>query len=136
MADFIEAYKKTSVFEGGYANDPDDNGGETWKGVTRKFEPNWIGWHIIDMHKGLPNFPHNLYASSELEKAVEDVFRKNYWNPIRGDEINNQEEANQLYDSAVNMGTGTAIILAKRAMGLDENTHMDDNFLHRLNHTA
>lgn len=136
MADFEIAYKKTSVFEGGYANDPQDSGGETWKGISRKNEPNWIGWHIVDMYKSLPNFPHNLYASTELEKAVQEVFKKNYWDAVRGDEINSQEEANALYDSAVNMGTGTAIILAKRAHGIKESTAMDQQFIDLLNHTA
>ncbi|HXS59002.1 MAG TPA: glycosyl hydrolase 108 family protein [Hanamia sp.] len=134
MADFKIAYQGTSVNEGGYANDPDDHGGETWKGISRNNETNWIGWHIVDMYKKLPNFPKNLYASSELEKAVQDIYKSNYWNLIRGDEINFQDCANDLYDSAVNVGVGTAIILAKRAAGLPEDTHMDNEFLNFLNH--
>ena len=59
--------------------------------------------------------------------------KQNYWDPIRGDEINNQESANALYDSAVNMGTGTAIILAKRAEGIKETTAMDQQFVDLLN---
>ncbi|RYD50653.1 MAG: hypothetical protein EOP52_13405, partial [Sphingobacteriales bacterium] len=35
MADFLTAYKRTAVAEGGYANDPDDLGGETYKGIAR-----------------------------------------------------------------------------------------------------
>lgn len=48
MAEFAKAYKKLEVAEGGYVNDPDDAGGETYKGVSRKANPNWIGWIILD----------------------------------------------------------------------------------------
>ena len=37
MANFEEAYKKTSDFEGGYVNDEDDAGGETYRGIARNF---------------------------------------------------------------------------------------------------
>ena len=36
MADFRLAYKKIEAAEGGYVNDPDDKGGETYKGISRK----------------------------------------------------------------------------------------------------
>lgn len=136
MADFLIAYKITSKNEGGYAKDPDDNGGETYAGVSRNNWPHWIGWDIVDHYKKLPNFPHNLKASNELQKAVEEFYKANFWNPIRGDEINNQESANRIYDRAVNTGVGEAIILAKRSLGLPENTQFDNHLLNTLNHTT
>ena len=44
MADFRLAYKKIEAAEGGYVNDPDDKGGETYKGISRKANPDWNGW--------------------------------------------------------------------------------------------
>lgn len=35
-------------WEGIYDNDPDDPGEETVFGITRHFEPDWIGWEIVD----------------------------------------------------------------------------------------
>jgi lysozyme family protein len=35
-------------WEGVYDNDPDDAGGETCYGITRKFEPEWVGWANVD----------------------------------------------------------------------------------------
>ena len=53
MAIFNLAYKKLEVAEGGYVNDPDDKGGETYKGISRKANPNWAGWISIDQIKKL-----------------------------------------------------------------------------------
>lgn len=51
MADFKTAYKKIEAAEGGYCFDPDDAGGETYKGISRKANPNWDGWISIDAIK-------------------------------------------------------------------------------------
>jgi lysozyme family protein len=51
MADFEIAYGETELREGGYVNDPVDRGGETHRGVARKFHPDWSGWKIIDQIK-------------------------------------------------------------------------------------
>lgn len=38
----------TLKHEGGYANHPADKGGETYRGITRKHNPEWSGWKYID----------------------------------------------------------------------------------------
>ena len=43
MANFDEAFALTMKSEGGYANNPNDTGGETYKGVSRKNHPKWNG---------------------------------------------------------------------------------------------
>ncbi len=48
---FAEALKHTLEFEGGYANDPADRGGETFRGISRKNWPRWSGWDLIDQVK-------------------------------------------------------------------------------------
>ena len=45
MANFQEALKKVLVYEGGYVNDKDDAGGETYKGITKRI----IGINFIWM---------------------------------------------------------------------------------------
>lgn len=48
MADFKTAYDITSGLEGGYVNDTNDLGQETYKGISRRFWPHWDGWQHID----------------------------------------------------------------------------------------
>lgn len=124
MADFKTAYQKTSIAEGGYANDRRDNGGETWKGISRNNEINWIGWDIIDHYKKLPNFPANLKASTELEKAVQSVYKTNYWNALNLDLIQEQRMANELYDTAVNMGTGRSGMFFQQVLNVSSSTQL------------
>ncbi len=133
MADFKIAYDITAKNEGGYANDPADRGGETWKGVARKAHPNWPGWNIVDSYKGKVGFIQNLKASVSLQQMVEQLYRSSYWDVIRGDEIKDQSAANMIYDSAVNIGTRPAIKLAQRSLALPESGIMNNTTLNKLN---
>lgn len=53
MAYFGDAFKKLSIKEGGYVNDKDDAGGETYRGISRKYNPTWQGWTMIDSYKNI-----------------------------------------------------------------------------------
>ena len=48
---FKKALEHMLKFEGGYANDPNDSGGETFRGVSRRNWPKWPGWPLIDRAK-------------------------------------------------------------------------------------
>ena len=124
MAEFKTAYNKTSVVEGGYANNPKDSGGETWKGISRNNEVAWEGWRIIDTYKKLPNFPANLKSSGDLENAVQSVYKNNYWNALNLDLINDQRMANELYDTGVNMGIGRAGIFFQTVLNVSSKTQL------------
>lgn len=55
MADFNKAHLEVMGNEGGYANNPADSGGETYKGIARKFHPAWPGWKMVDdLKRSLP----------------------------------------------------------------------------------
>jgi lysozyme family protein len=45
---------------------------------------------------------------------VQEFYREQFWNKINGDEIPNQELADQVYDMAVNSGVGTAKEMLKQ----------------------
>ncbi len=107
MADFKEAYSKTMGHEGGYVFDPDDAGGETYKGVSRKYNPSWFGWSLIDQAKTEGNFPGNLDGYEELDEAVEDFYKDKYWDVNLLDEFP-QATAEEMFDTGVNMGIGRA----------------------------
>ncbi|MDN3550033.1 glycoside hydrolase family 108 protein [Mucilaginibacter aquaedulcis] len=110
MANFNVAYALTSKVEGGYANNPADNGGETFKGISRKFNPNWEGWKLVDQIKE----EHSLNLNAELEQSdqlsnlILNFYKENYWDVNDTGAIVNQQIANQVFDTSVNCGTGKA----------------------------
>lgn len=116
MANFNTAYAKTAQIEGGYANHPKDTGGETWKGIARKKQPNWIGWTIVDRLRKQANFPANLSKSAELQVAVLSLYKQSFWDTLRLDDLQDQRTADELYDTAVNMGTGRAALFFQRVL--------------------
>lgn len=63
--------------EGGWVNDKDDKGGETYKGVARNFHPNWKGWKTIDLIDGKRKG--QLFNNSALDKAVVDFYVNTYF---------------------------------------------------------
>ncbi|MBC8054080.1 MAG: hypothetical protein H7Y13_13525 [Sphingobacteriaceae bacterium] len=118
MADFNQAYLITMQNEGGYANDPQDRGGETWKGIARNFWPQWKGWVIVDTIKATnpPVLNKALAAQTDLNNMVLQFYKSNYWDINKLDQINSQQVANQLFDIAVNMGVGRASKFLQQAI--------------------
>lgn len=94
MADFLPAYEAMIRNEGGYVlhTVDGDRGGMTYAGIARNMNPQWPGWAIIDAG-GEPN--------ADMVRAF---YRANFWNPIRGDELQGQEVAQAIFDFHVNAG--------------------------------
>lgn len=134
MAVFSLAYKKLEAAEGGYVNDPDDNGGETYKGISRKANPDWVGWISIDqIKKSHPNtFKSILKRTPELEKKVQDLYKDKYWDCFELDDIPNQMVAEQMFDTAVNCGQVAAIKFAQRVLDLRETGVWSLDLLNKL----
>ena len=105
MANFTEAFEKTMGHEGGYVNDPDDAGGETYCGISRVYNPSWYGWTLIDQEKDEPDFPACLEDDEDLDAAVEDFYKDKYWDVNRLDDVDSQAVAEEMFDTGVNMGT-------------------------------
>lgn len=108
MASFLEAYSITMVHEGGYANDSDDVGGETYKGISRRYNPSWSGWERIDSYKAVGDFPNCLYQDEDLQESVYSFYKTHYWDVHLLDSFDSQVLANEMFDTGVNMGTHRA----------------------------
>lgn len=137
MANFERAYLKTAAFEGGYANHPNDKGGETYKGIARNMWPKWGGWEIIDRYKSSPlsskAMSKVLAGNIELDDMVEAFYRANFWKPIMGDEITNQLVADNIYDFGVNSGVARAVKYAQRIVGTAEDGKMGPKTIKAIN---
>jgi lysozyme family protein len=118
MAEFDLAYAKTSAYEGGYAKDPIDRGGETYRGIARLRHPDWAGWRRIDAHKQKRAFPDDLDADRTLQTKVRTFYRSVFWDRCRGDELADQAVADELYDSAVNLGVRRAVRFLQSSLNL------------------
>ena len=118
MASFKEAFEKTSAIEGGYADHPADRGGETYRGIARRFHPDWGGWARVDAAKGEQGFPDNLADDGPLARLVAEFYRKHFWNRIKGSQIPDQAVAMEVFDNAVNMGVSRAARVLQEALNI------------------
>lgn len=116
MADFKKAFKHTMHIEGGYVDDPDDAGGETYRGIARRFHPNWEGWKIIDGLKKSGNFPRCLYIDKNLNALHEAFYKQMFWDRFQGDSISVQEIAEEMFDTGVNMNVTRAVKFLQRGL--------------------
>lgn len=119
MAKFDEEFDKVILAEGGYVNDPDDAGGETYLGISRKNNPKWTGWRIIDNIKkkyGTKNITSRLKKDTALNNSAKLIYKQNYWDVLELDDIPSQGIAHQLFDTCVNCGKTAAIRIAQQVL--------------------
>lgn len=119
MADFNMAYQKSMKIEGGYANDPDDSGGETWKGIARKYHPDWSGWSIVDritLNRTKAEFEHLLFADKDLQERVLNFYKGIFWDVMKLDSVKNQAIAEEMFDSGINMGDEVVVEFLQKAL--------------------
>jgi len=97
MANFDKAIPIILRHEGGYVNDPDDPGGETNMGITKR------------------DFPQLDIANLTAEQA-KGIYKEKYWDAVKGNQISNQKVANQIFDFGVNAGTKRSIRKAQEVL--------------------
>jgi len=133
MADFASAFALTMKAEGGYVNDPQDPGGETYKGIARKTNSKWDGWTLVDMAKKEKNFPANLDGNTPLQDKIKGFYEISYWDKIRCDEIKDQDIAASIFDFAVNAGTISSAKLAQFTVGVEADGVIGNVTLEKIN---
>lgn len=106
MAEFLLAYEKMILNEGGYRLHKVENdiGGLTYAGISRKYHQHWPGWELIDR---------NELENINLTELVRDFYKEKFWNKIKGNELSNQIIASSIFDFAVNAGVHVAVKLAQ-----------------------
>ena len=108
MDRFIRAYDAVRVHEGGYANNPDDPGGETNRGVTQRV------YNSYRKRMGLPAQTVKLITESEAR----NIYRNGYWDQIRADHLPDGV-AYCVFDASINSGAGQAAKWLQRCVGAD-----------------
>lgn len=123
MADISKYLPILKQFEGGYADNPNDPGGCTNMGIT------------------LTEFQHYYGADKTVEDLQDitpeqwaEVVKKEYWDAVQGDLINDQQVANSICDFAYNSGIGTAVSKVQAIVGITPTTGFFGNItLDRVN---
>lgn len=133
MAEFKISLQKTLTHEGEYANDPDDLGKETYKGISRANHNNWSGWATIDKYKNKSGFTIVLDKDVELQKQVELFYLYEFWLPIKADQIQNQTTADSIFDFSVNAGITTSVLLVQSIIGTKADGIVGEQTLKKLN---
>ena len=93
------------VHEGGFVHHPQDPGGMTNLGVTKKVWEEWVG-HDVD-EKQMRNLTPLMVAP---------LYKRKYWDACRADELISGLDY-CVFDVAVNSGVGRAIKLLQQTVG-------------------
>ncbi len=138
MAQFEIAERITGRNEGGYANHPDDRGGETYAGIARKFWPKWDGWKRIDQIKkthGASAAVINKHAKADQELVMNIVafYKANFWDANKLSQFEDQQIANSVYDFGVNSGVMKAAVTLQKVLGVDQDGKIGRNTLGAVN---
>lgn len=96
---FEKAVEFVMSKEGGYVNDPDDSGGETKWGISKRSYP------AIDIR--------NLAASDAV-----GIYQKDYWLRLRCGELPRGLDF-LVFDAAVNQGPAAAVWMLQQAGGVN-----------------
>lgn len=97
-ASFLNAVNNTLLYEGGYANNPSDPGGETNFGISKA------------------SYPTLNIQTLTRDQAIA-IYHSDFWNVIQGESIPPKLALN-VFDCAVNMGSKTSTIMLQSALGV------------------
>lgn len=101
---FLEVIDRVLAHEGGYVNHPNDPGGETNWGISKKAYP-------------------KVNIKTLTRDGAIKLYHDGYWKAIRGDDLP-KEVAFQVLDAAINHGVQRAIMWLQKSVGAAD----DGNF--------
>lgn len=115
MAGYIPILDKIIELEGGYilTEHTGDKGGQTYAGISRAANGDWVGWDVIDRDGGIDKNP------EKLKKMVADLYEERYWKPLKCDHIASKEVARTIFSAGVLSGVSTSARLTQMTLGLE-----------------
>ena len=102
---FDKCLKMLLSHEGGFVNHPEDPGGITNLGVTKKVYDEWIGRESTEQE-----------MRDLTPDDVAPIYKKNYWDRIKGDSLPSGLDW-ACFDWCVNSGSGRPAKAVQRAVG-------------------
>jgi len=101
-----------AISEGGYVNDPDDRGGETKYGISKKSYPN----------EDIPNL---------TPERAREIYKRDYWDKVKADMIPHSVQ-DLVFDMAINSGPSRAVKTLQRVVGAKEDGIMGPNTVDKI----
>jgi lysozyme family protein len=106
QSNFETCLKLMLAHEGGYVNHPQDPGGMTNLGVTKRVWEEWVG-HEVDEKQMRALTP----------EVVAPLYKRKYWDAVRADDLVAGVDY-CVFDVAVNSGPGRAIKFLQSSVGV------------------
>lgn len=97
MINFDTVFDRVIGHEGDYVNDPQDPGGETKWGISKRSYP-------------------TLEISQLTRDQAKAIYYADFWMPMRG--VTHDSMRFQMFDAAFNHGFGNAVRMLQRAVGV------------------
>lgn len=111
----------TLAAEGGFTNNPHDNGGATNFGITLQTLQAWRG------HPVIVDDVRNMTEAEALQ-----IYKANYYNPIKGDQLP-ISLAVVAFDAAVNSGCRQSILFLQRALNVTADGYIGSGTINAAN---
>jgi lysozyme family protein len=118
QSNFDKYQFKVFGHEGGFVNDPKDPGGATNKGITLNTFKQFAKSDL-----GLEPTLENLKGLTNDQAAI--IYKKHFWNKVKGDDIKNGSLAYAIYDFHVNAGNNAVKVLQETMNEMGENLKVD-----------
>ncbi len=106
MADFNTFFPTLLKHEGGFVDNPKDPGGATNKGVTMKTFESYAR-ELLGEEPTLENL------KALTDEQAGKIYKKMYWDRVKGDDLEPQELADIVFDFYVNAGANASKLLQR-----------------------
>lgn len=110
FTNYEDAFQVVIGLEGGYVNDPDDKGGETKYGISKRQYPYM---NIKDL----------------TEDQARGIYKRDYWNKLNLDKVNDHTVSLEIFDTGVNMGVTKAIFILQESLNYLRHTLKIDGII-------
>lgn len=131
---FQLAFERINRFEGYYVNHPRDKGGETYRGVARNFNHQWLGWIRVDDYKK----DHSIRWNQQIKTAdflVLDYYL-DIWIKEGFDKIQDRDLAIYVFEFRIHGNAAVRVmrkLLVEKGAILPINNKIDSVFITNIN---
>lgn len=111
--------------------------GWTFMGIYEAAHPNWNGWNVVRQickdYSNIQKASKECYESDILYEMVQNFYKKEFWDALNLDKINDENARIHLFCLAINAGRKNAVRVFQKALNIAKSGKMDDETIHSIN---